>query len=81
VAGKLLREEISSGATLDRHAADQVLIYLDLAPGTSSFLARNLSLHATTTMWLLKQFLPVHFRTSQAGRLVRVDIGQWPISG
>jgi RNA 3'-phosphate cyclase len=80
-AGQLLREEISSGATLDRHAADQVLIYLALAPGTSSFLARTLSLHATSTMWLLEQFLPVHFRTSQAGRLVRVDVGQWPISG
>ena len=73
-AGRLLREEILSGATLDSHAADQVLIYLALAGGSSRFLARSLSSHAATTIWLLEQFLPVRFGVSQAGHLVRIKM-------
>ena len=73
-AGQLLREEILSGATLDIHAADQVLIYLALAGGSSRFLARNLSSHAATAIWLLEQFLPVRFSVSQAGHLVRIKM-------
>lgn len=73
-AGRLLREEILSGATLDIHAADQVLIYLALAGGSSRFLARSLSSHAATTIWLLEQFLPVRFGVSQAGHLVRIKM-------
>ncbi len=74
VAGELLREEILSGATLDIHAADQVLIYLALAGGTSCFLAKSLSSHAATTIWLLEQFLPVHFDLSHEGHLVRITV-------
>lgn len=72
-AGQCLREEILSGATLDIHAADQVLIYLALASGASCFLARELSSHAATTIWLLEQFLPVRFHTNQEGHLIRVS--------
>jgi len=73
-AGRLLREEILSGATLDTHAADQILIYMALAGGTSRFLARDLSSHAATTIWLLEQFLPVHFSLSQSGHLVCITM-------
>ena len=73
-AGQLLREEILSGATLDTHAADQILIYMALAGGTSRFLARDLSSHAATTIWLLEQFLPVHFSLSQSGHLVCITM-------
>ncbi|MHB1290640.1 MAG: RNA 3'-terminal phosphate cyclase [Sulfuricella sp.] len=73
-AGRLLREEISAGATLDIHAADQVLIYLALAGGSSRFLARKLSSHALTTIWLLEQFLPVRFNIIEADSLVRVEV-------
>ncbi|SCY31165.1 RNA 3'-terminal phosphate cyclase (ATP)/RNA 3'-terminal phosphate cyclase (GTP) [Nitrosospira sp. Nl5] len=72
MAGQFLRGEILSGATLDIHAADQILIYLALASGSSCFLARNLSSHAATTIWLLEQFLPVHFDIRQERRLIRV---------
>lgn len=74
LAGQLLREEILSGATLDIHASDQVLIYLALAGGASSFLARSLSSHTATTMWLLQQFLPVRFDINQTGHLVRIKV-------
>ncbi len=69
-----LREELVAGATLDIHAADQVLIYLALADGPSHFLARSVSSHARTTMWLLRQFLPVQFRETAAGSCTRLDV-------
>jgi RNA 3'-terminal phosphate cyclase (ATP)/RNA 3'-terminal phosphate cyclase (GTP) len=68
-----MREEILSGATLDSHAADQVLIYLALAGGPSCFLARKLSSHTLTTIWLLEQFLPVRFNIIEADSLVRIE--------
>lgn len=72
-AGHALRAEIESGATLDVHAADQMLVYIALANGRSHFTARTLSSHASTTMWLIEQFLPVEFGVVQSGQLWRVD--------
>lgn len=73
-AAQMLREDISAGATLDIHASDQLLIYLALARGPSSFLARTLSSHAQTTLWLLQQFLPMRVHTCAAGACTRIDI-------
>jgi RNA 3'-terminal phosphate cyclase (ATP)/RNA 3'-terminal phosphate cyclase (GTP) len=73
-AGWALREEISAGATLDIHAADQMLAYFALADGPSRFLARSFSTHAATAAWLLEQFLPVRITAIPEGRLVRVEV-------
>ncbi len=73
-AARALCEDISARATLDIHASDQVLIYAALAQGASCFLARTLSSHAETTLWLLQQFLPLRVRTSPTGICTRVDI-------
>jgi len=72
-AGGALRAEIESGATLDTHAADQMLVYAALANGASHFTARTLSSHARTTMWLIEHFLPVEFGVTPVGQLWRVD--------
>lgn len=71
--GAALRAEITSGATLDVHAADQMLVYVALARGPSRFLARTLSSHAATTMWLLEQFLPVRFAVEKTPTVARVE--------
>jgi RNA 3'-terminal phosphate cyclase (ATP)/RNA 3'-terminal phosphate cyclase (GTP) len=71
-AAQALRAELDAGATLDIHAADQLLIYLARARGTSQFLARALSSHAQTTMWLIEQFLPVRFTSTPADNGVRI---------
>lgn len=78
-AGSALREEIASGATLDIHTADQILVYLALAGGNSRFLARSLSSHAATTIWLLEQFLPARFDVSPFGKLVRIAASPEPM--
>ena len=75
-AGRNLREEVVSGATLDAHAADQMLIYLALAGGESRFCARAVSSHAATTIWLLEQFLPVGFSVRQKESLSCIEMKQ-----
>jgi RNA 3'-terminal phosphate cyclase (ATP) len=72
--GEELAADISAGATLDGHAADQILVYLALAKG-GSFLTRSLTAHARTAMWLIEQFLPVRFEVSTKEELVRVSLG------
>ena len=76
--GAELALELASGATLDAHAADQVLVFLAMAEGPSSFLAREVSSHARTAMWLLEQFLAVEFSTVQEASLWRVTIAPRP---
>jgi RNA 3'-phosphate cyclase len=65
IAVEGLLEELNSQATLDVHAADQLLPYMALAEGESVFLAREISEHARTNMWLIEQFLDVIFTVSE----------------
>lgn len=71
--GQELRADIESGASVDVHAADQLLVYLALAGTGSSFTTRELTSHARTAMWLIGQFLPVRFATEREGRLCRIS--------
>lgn len=71
VVASELRADLTAGACLDIHAADQMLVYLALAGG-GSFAARELTSHAQTAIWLLEQFLPVRFQCIADGRRVRV---------
>ncbi|MHB1141882.1 MAG: RNA 3'-terminal phosphate cyclase [Sulfuricaulis sp.] len=73
-AAQALREDIVSGATLDLHASDQVLIYCALSQGPSCFRARTLSSHAHTTLWLLQKLLPLRVVTTPADAATHVDI-------
>lgn len=73
-AAQDLVEEISSGATLDEHAADQMVPFMFLAKGGSSFLTSELSLHAKTNLWVAGQFVERDVETEEAERAVRVTI-------
>jgi RNA 3'-terminal phosphate cyclase (ATP)/RNA 3'-terminal phosphate cyclase (GTP) len=65
MAAEGLLAEMNSKATLDIHAADQFLPYMALAEGESVFLAREISEHAKTNMWLVEQFLDVEFSVAE----------------
>ncbi len=69
-----LGADMASGAELDLHAADQVLIYLAMTRESSSFAARAISSHARTAMWLIEQFLPARFSAERDGALTRIRI-------
>lgn len=64
-AAQTLRKDLASGAALDVHAADQLLIYAALANGETRFGVREVSLHAQTAIWLIEQFLPVHLQVTR----------------
>ena len=53
-----LTREIESGSTLDTHAFDQIMPYMALARDNeqSSCIVREISSHAQTNMWLIRQF-------------------------
>jgi RNA 3'-phosphate cyclase len=72
--GHELRADLEAGATADVHAADQLLIYLALARGESSFLTRELTSHAQTAMWLISRFLPVRFATEEREGLFHIRV-------
>jgi RNA 3'-phosphate cyclase len=46
-----------SGSALDRHLADQVLLYLALARGPSTFTTEAVTSHLLTNIWVIEQFL------------------------
>lgn len=73
-AGQALRAELLSGAALDVHAADQLLIYLAQAESASRFTVRELSLHARTVIWLIERFLPVRCDVASVGDVTRVAV-------
>ena len=77
-AARELQTTLASGATLDRHAADQMLIYLALAKGPSRFWAPALSTHAETAMWLIGRFLPFQARLIPEAQRVGVEIVPGP---
>jgi RNA 3'-terminal phosphate cyclase (ATP) len=80
-AAGVLREDIATGSALDSHAADQVLVHCTFATGPSCFLARHLSSHALTTLWLLQRFLPLAVAVRTVGASARVDIQPSGTSG
>ncbi len=69
VAGQLL-EEINSGATIDRHASDQIIPFASLADGTSRFQVPFVTGHTETAGWLASLFLRAEVRA--AGRTLEV---------
>ncbi len=51
----------ASKAAMDRHLADQMLIYLALARGTSRFTTEAITSHLLTNVWVIEQFLGPRF--------------------
>jgi RNA 3'-phosphate cyclase len=76
-AAQSLLRDLDAAATLDSHAADQMLAFLALADGPCAFRAAALGSHARTAMWLLEQLTPARFSVAAAGAgvLVRVQPG------
>ena len=51
-----------------------MLPYIALAEGESVFLAREISEHAKTNMWLIEQFLDVKFAVSEKEGVWEVSV-------
>lgn len=71
-----LLKEIQSISTLDVHAFDQILPFMALArnQGKSMCYVSEISNHASTNMWLIKQFLDVDFQAVQNEENIEITV-------
>jgi RNA 3'-phosphate cyclase len=74
---KQLLDELMSGATLDRFAADQIILFAALAAGESRFIIPTVTDHVLTSVWLAEIFLDAHVRID-GQRLAIHGMGFWP---
>ncbi len=56
---RMLLEDLRSGATVDRHLADQLIPYLALADGTSVYHVPEVTDHVASSCWLVEMFFNV----------------------
>jgi RNA 3'-terminal phosphate cyclase (ATP) len=76
VAAQLL-EDLGSGATLDRFAADQIIPFAALAAGESRFIIPTATDHVMTSAWLAELFLGARLKID--GQRLEIDgVGFWP---
>jgi RNA 3'-terminal phosphate cyclase (ATP) len=67
---KNLHEDLSSGATVDRYLADQIIPFAALADGLSAFVIPRMTDHVDTRLWLVKKMLGAE--TEVERNLVRI---------
>lgn len=63
-AARAFLQYMLTGAALDHHLSDQMLIYMALAEGESSFTASRITGHLLTNIHTIEQFLPVVFKVA-----------------
>lgn len=67
-----LLEDIRAGATVDRHTADQLILYAALAEGETEYVIPAMNDHIDANLWLVEHIL---------GARVRVEKGRISIGG
>mmetsp|Transcript_67147 Transcript_67147/g.173976 ORF Transcript_67147/g.173976 Transcript_67147/m.173976 type:complete len:287 (-) Transcript_67147:174-1034(-) len=74
-AAAAVQEHLDTGAAVDEHLADQLILPASLAAGTSYLLCGELSLHMRTAMYIAEQFLPgVKFKEERRGKLSLIEV-------
>lgn len=52
---------VDRGGVIDPHLADQLIIYMALADGESSYTTTQITRHLLTNIWVVEEFLPLKF--------------------
>lgn len=69
-----LKDYIESNGCVDPHLADQLVPFMALAKGNSSFAAAQMTEHLLTNLWVVAHFLETKIQTwGELGRTGRVD--------
>lgn len=66
------RDFALTDATVDMHLADQLVLYMALAGGASSFVTERITSHLATNVRIVEQFLPVRFEVHAGSGAVTV---------
>jgi RNA 3'-terminal phosphate cyclase (ATP) len=70
-----LGQHLSTGAVIDPHLADQLVIYLALSRSESCFTTSCITSHLLTNLWVVGLFLPLHYKVrGEVGQAGRVEI-------
>jgi RNA 3'-phosphate cyclase len=72
-AAEKLIAEISTKPTVDVHLADMLILYVALAKGRSVYLARTMSDHLETNIWLAEKMLNVKFKVERINGLYKIE--------
>ncbi len=64
---------MSSGAVVDDHLADQLVLYMALAKGRSSLITDRITKHLAANMWVIEQFLPVRFQVEKEASKISIE--------
>jgi RNA 3'-terminal phosphate cyclase (ATP) len=72
-ASSAFLEFMASGAAVDSHLADQLLLSMALAQGRSCFVAEAITEHLRTNIWVIEQFLSVAFEVDEPSGTVSVE--------
>lgn len=72
-AAEKLYEEIVAKPTVDAHLADILVPYVALAQGKSTYLARTLTEHLQTNIWLSERMLDAKFTVKRTDGLYEIE--------
>jgi RNA 3'-terminal phosphate cyclase (ATP) len=68
---RMLLEDLDSGATVDRHLADQLIPYAALAEGRSTFIVPTITDHVEARLWMVERILKA--KTEVQGNSITVQ--------
>lgn len=71
-AALALKAEMSTKASVDVHMGDQLIPYMAIAQGRSSFTVREVSSHLKTNIEIVEKILGVKFKIEQKGDIYRI---------
>jgi RNA 3'-terminal phosphate cyclase (ATP) len=66
-----LLDDLDTAATVDRHLADQLIVFAALADGTTSYRVPEITEHVESNLWLVRQMLGA--RAAISGNVVTVE--------
>ena len=72
-AAQRLNAELSAKPTADIYLADMLIPYMALAKEKSAFLARTVSEHIESNIWLMEKMLNVKFTIEKVNNLYRIE--------
>ena len=72
-AAQKLLTELGAKPTVDVNLADMLIPYISLAEGKSVFLARTISEHIESNIWLMEKMLNTKFTIQKANKLYRIE--------
>jgi len=72
-AAEKLLTELSAQPTVDVNLADMLIPYMALTNGKSAILARSITEHVETNIWLMEKMLNVHFTIQRINNLYKIE--------